>query len=494
MFSQPFTKTGYLLRKTLLLTVLFLLIQNVDARCPDISKSSTYILQEQLDQEIESYYSLIEQSLHHRHVSHELFIELEHQLQQSEHLTSAQLLRFKQSITTHLELRERLYQVAHARECWLNSSHNSMDPELRLHGVMLSLSSALTLYDNYLLIVAMFQQNHLLRRIIDQPDKGFGLSSNQLLEASLAYHSLAKREKVKKGIRFYKQNIDAVFSTTEKSSLLYLRSLIEQSPSWQILQDNSLFSILQNKFKFYTIITSDTLKLLEKEGINLLSLIFGNSIGMIESRKGKLYQHKEAEKQLSQSLRAGDILLEKTPFRLTDQFIPGYWGHAAIWIGNEKELRELQLWNHELIKPWHEQIRSGNAIIEALRSGVSLNPLNHFMNIDDVVVLREQSISRKNLRQVIINAFRQIGKSYDFNFDVNSTDRIVCSELIYISYPHIRWPTEKTLGRYTISPDHIVHKVREKRLKVITFYLDGQAVTRDQHITLLKTLTEQPLE
>ena len=33
--------------------------------------------------------------------------------------------------------------------------------------------------------------------------------------------------------------------------------------------------------------------------------------------------------------QAGDILLEKTPFRLTDKLIPGYWGHAAVWIGGE---------------------------------------------------------------------------------------------------------------------------------------------------------------
>ena len=33
-------------------------------------------------------------------------------------------------------------------------------------------------------------------------------------------------------------------------------------------------------------------------------------------------------------MQAGDILLEKTPFRLTDKMIPRYWGHATIWTGH----------------------------------------------------------------------------------------------------------------------------------------------------------------
>ena len=83
-----------------------------------------------------------------------------------------------------------------------------MDPKLRLEGIMLSLSAALTLYDNYLLVVSTFQKNNQLRRIIDQPDKGFALSSNHLMDASLAFHSVINREKIKYAIKFYKRNIN----------------------------------------------------------------------------------------------------------------------------------------------------------------------------------------------------------------------------------------------------------------------------------------------
>jgi len=478
---------SHIITRTLLLICLLLVQQNVSGACLKASEYSNRAEAERqykLEQDIESYYSLIEESLHHRVISIELFELLTQELQQNEYLSATSLVEFKQAIKAHMNLRQRLYQVAKARECWLKKRYHSMEPELRLKGIMLSLSAALTLYDNYLLVIAMFQENDQLRRIIDQPDKGFGLSSNHLLDASLAFHSVINREKVKYAIKFYQDKINP----SQESSVNYLGFLIEKSPSYQIMQSHSALSFLQNKIKFYSTASNDSLKKLEKEGVNLLSLIFGNTIGLIESRKGKLYHRSVVHNELRRTFQPGDILLEKTPFRLTDQFIPGYWGHAAIWVGNEEDLRRLDLWEHQAIKPWQQEIMGGHSVIQALRSGVELDSLGQFMNIDDMAVLRDKTITRTQLRKVIINAFRQLGKSYDFNFDISSSDRIVCSELVYISYLHINWPTEKTLGRYTISPDHIAAKAQEKKLNVVNLYLDGKAVTGDLEHQLANTL------
>jgi hypothetical protein len=73
-----------------------------------------------------------------------------------------------------------------------------------------------------------------------------------------------------------------------------------------------------------------------------------------------------------------------------------------------------------------------------------------------------------------------LGKAYDFNFDISTSDKIVCSELVYISYSYIDWPTEKTMGRYTISPDHIALKAKNKQLSIIELYLNGQRVSSDK--------------
>ncbi|WP_374758519.1 YiiX/YebB-like N1pC/P60 family cysteine hydrolase [uncultured Deefgea sp.] len=55
----------------------------------------------------------------------------------------------------------------------------------------------------------------------------------------------------------------------------------------------------------------------------------------------------------------------------------------------------------------------------------------------------------------ILTALAQVGKEYDFNFDVVMRQRIVCSELVYVVFPELPWPISKALGRDTISPDNV---------------------------------------
>ena len=68
---------------------------------------------------------------------------------------------------------------------------------------------------------------------------------------------------------------------------------------------------------------------------------------------------------------------------------------------------------------------------------------------------------------------------YDVNadFDVETTDTIVCSELIYQVYTGIEWPTQKALGRSTISPDHIaVRALNGGAPQLVAFHRDGKRV------------------
>jgi uncharacterized protein YycO len=189
-------------------------------------------------------------------------------------------------------------------------------------------------------------------------------------------------------------------------------------------------------------------------------------------------------------LQPGDILLEKTPFRLTDSFIPGHWGHAAVWIGREDELRQLDLWEHPLVVAHRAEIRNGRSVVEALRSGVEMNNLEHFMNVDDLAVLRHRSLNREARREVILEALRQVGKAYDFNFDTQSANRIVCSELVYHAYGDVEWPTDRTLGRVVVSPDNIAQKaVDDGPFQVALLYHDGNEV-RNSLEARLGTLIE----
>lgn len=449
----------------------------------------------QLDGEIAWFQNLVERALTYRAETIAIAEKLKQKIDKDQPFSGADLDYMNQGMLLHLNLRKQLFEVAFAHECWVDADIQQLarweiDQPAQLKGVMLSLSAALTLYDNYLLAISIYEQDTKLRRFLNHSDSGYKIKSSQLLKVSESYNSIDNRARVREAMRWYEKRMQKYkFSNSENDYFHYLKTLINQSPSYEMTRQFSPLFVISKYIQLLGNVSADMLSDLTNEGLNLFSAIFGNTIGLIETRKGKLFEKEHIKRSLLRKLRAGDILLEKTPFRLTDKLIPGYWGHAAIWVGTEMELRSLDIWDHPVVRPYQIQIRRGKRIVEALRSGVQLNSLSHFLNVDDVAVLRDESLSDKQRSEHIIRTLRQVGKSYDFNFDVETTDRIVCSELVYVVYINIQWPTEKTLGRSTISPDHVAEKaLNGGPLKLVSLYHDGGKVVRESLAKMAKLI------
>ncbi len=408
-----------------------------------------------------------------------------------------QLEVLKEGTTYAIALREHLYEVAERYECATSLSDEdiavyNVSPELRLKAIMISLSAALTLYDNYLHGAVLFEEDKRLRRLINDPDQGFGIQANKLLEVSLSANSIEKQNRIQNGIEFFERETAKIKKGDDDYE--YLKLLVNSSPAYNYIKGLRKRDMLKNKVALFERMGRDVVAELRDNGFNSVSKFFGNSVGLVESRKGKLYGDVKVAEELAAMLQPMDILLEKTPFRLTDKLIPGHFGHVAIWSGKELELVDLGVWEDTVLVPYHNEVHGRN-VIEALRTGVEINPLEEFLNVDDVAILRpvfSDETKEADMKEALLLAFRQIGKEYDFNFDVNTTDKIVCSELAYISYPTIDWPTEKALGRYTISPDNVAKLCwNGLPLQLVTFYHDGQLVEKDAQLPLLKKLMEE---
>lgn len=436
----------------------------------------------QLAIELQRFQNLSEQALMLREQTIAVGKRLKTQMDQKKPLSGDDLSLLNIGITEHLKLRKELLEVAESHECWLDGTEQEwigrgVSPESRLTGVMMSLSSAFLLYDNYLLSVSLFEGDAKLRRLLNEADPGYAVKSAALAKVTLSYNSISNRSRVRRAIKFYEREAKKLNHAIDaKPETAYLNLLIKQSPSYSLVRSWSPFYVVGRKVGFLGGVTEDTLSGLERNGVSLLSMVFGNAVGLVETRKGKLYRKQPVKHQLQETLQAGDVLLEKTPFRLTDKLIPGYWGHAAVWIGTEPELRELGIWDNPLVSRYHGQIRQGRGVVEALRSGVEMNPLEQFMNIDSVGVLRKQTMSREERIKVILQSLRQVGKPYDFNFDVESKERVYCSKLVYLAYSGVEWPTKKSLGRTTFTPDDVAARALAGDFSLVLFYHNGKQV------------------
>lgn len=191
---------------------------------------------------------------------------------------------------------------------------------------------------------------------------------------------------------------------------------------------------------------------------NFVSGVFGNVVGAVRWRHGYLYDHYWAHNYLLENLKPLDIIAEKTPFALTDLFIPGHFGHIAVYLGTEEQLRELGMWSHPKIIPLQKEIRAGKTILESIRPGSRMVSLRDFLEIDEITLVRQPGLLQQPelVEQVYVGAIEQLDKKYDFNFDVHTLEKVVCSEVPYHAFGHIKWPTSYMFGRYTISPDEVI--------------------------------------
>ena len=367
--------------------------------------------------------------------------------------------------------------------------------QLHIKGAKLSLASALLLYDNYFVAIEQYQQVDKLRHIINADN---AKTTHYLDKVNTSFTEVEHYERTAKAVRLINQELkwerkNPESQLAQDQDNLYLNQLIQGSYSYKKINDISVFDVHKSRIQIFAKRIHDTIRGIAKTTTNEISKIFGNGVGIIATRQGKLFSLPKEERQaIADNLKPLDILLEKTPFRLTDKFIPGHWGHVALWVGTKQELQNLGVWQelprlyqHAVATygyrgpDFQQAINSGHNIIEALRPGVKINNLAHFLNIDDLAVLRYGNLSPAQQKSYLIRAIQQIGKDYDFNFDVETDRTIVCSELAYVVYndPTLDWPTDKALGRYTISPDHIANKAKPgKPFYPVLLYHDGQEI------------------
>lgn len=367
----------------------------------------------------------------------------------------------------------------------------SASPLLRLQGIALSGAASLALYDTFLLNCELVIGHEPIRRALNQGDDAHDVASDQVDAVMRSYLSYGRRTRVHRCLRELTRAGDA-WTLSEDPHVVFLRERITASPSGKRLLVTRRLPLHEAIPAGWTVMSSD-LRALGDNVVGGTSQGFGNVVGLVATRKGKLYGNVMIESDIRAGLRPGDILVEKTPFRLTDKFIPGHYGHVAIWIGDEADLRALGMWDEPLVQRHATSITAGKHVVEALRDGVQLSTLAKFLDIDDLGVLRRETLTDDERRAIIRRSLGQLGKSYDFNFDVETADRIVCSELVYQVYTTLTWPTDRAVGRWTISPDQVAKCcLNAGPLRLVDLWSDGKRIDEDP-VQVLARLVQVPL-
>jgi len=325
----------------------------------------------------------------------------------------------------------------------------------------------------------LFLSESKLRRLIDSTELLYKVKNHQLRKIIKRISSARHIVTVRKMLKKYNKH---KFISSKNKFDDYLSSQDVQT----LILDQKLFRSFREKYSGR--IFSDFISNTTKFTTNQLSGLFGNAVGSVHFRKGYLKEKLDVIDEIRDTLKPLDIITEKTGFALTDKFIPGHFGHNALYLGTKEQLEKINMWNHPSIKPLQEKIENGYVIIEALRSGTHLTTIDDFMNIDEFAILRNINVleHENQMFNIYRIALGQLGKRYDFNFDVETTDKIVCSELLYQAFDHINWETKKIAGRFTISPDEVAVAALQKDSPIKLIYF----VTAKKEKVIYKTVDD----
>ena len=192
-------------------------------------------------------------------------------------------------------------------------------------------------------------------------------------------------------------------------------------------------------------------------------------------------------------LLPGDIVVTRREWFLSNVGLPGFWSHAALYIGTAEERERffttvtMRKWLEnqngevedfeDLLKSTYpkayglflERDEAGNPkrVIEALGEGVIFNSAERALGADSIAVLRPR-LSETEKALAILRAFHYSGRSYDFNFDFSTDSALVCSELIYKSYETgegnmgLDLPLIRIAGRPVTPPNNFVRLFDEE--------------------------------
>lgn len=396
-------------------------------------------------------------------------------------LSAALSATIADSIREAAAIRSALFPYALRYRHVLYRTDASIDDRDRIESILISMAAALTLYDNARFMQEHFHDKGVLRDKLNEAYPEYGVGDNFYKDSLMRSNAIAYRPTMLDAIRFFEENHDTIayYVGHGEGSIRALYGYIDRSPMRVTLGgDNAFKEIADQVLAIVSRTVEVPFSTVGKLKFNVSKGV-GNTMGMVRWRSGKLRDDREFLEQFSAHLRPGDILLEKTPFALTDKTIPGHFGHAAIYIGTYEQLREMGALETPFVRAHLEEIKQGKVILEALRKGVVLNSVEDFMNIDDVAVLRPSGLSPDEMRTSLDLALSHFGKKYDFDFNVNTTETIVCSELVYAAYPQIDFVTKKVLTSFTISPDDIAVLASGKSdapLELTFFAHDGKKV------------------
>lgn len=302
-----------------------------------------------------------------------------------------------------------------------------------------------------------YRSDKHIRRVINRGNKSYGIPRGVLDRSSDFLYSPRVRKILKASRPCHKSSIaDSTIALLPETDIL-------TALTWRLAR------------------SIDRMYKIRYDRSGVMRFAFGTKVRAAKNQSG----HRKNALALLPLLHPYDIVISKSPQHITDYFIPGRYGHAAIWFGFNIERKENPPTRKRKLRA---AMINNPAIAEVVRSGARFGSLKDFADGQEYVILRLKDISPEQKARIIEITRMQMGKEYDFNFDIESSETLTCTELVYLAYDFIDWETIYTFGRFSIAPDNLLGTALSSGLFEIPYMVTNGTVIESPDLIDLPTI------
>lgn len=368
--------------------------------------------------------------------------------------------RVRQMLLAYRNYRRALYEIIDRYRDYRELG----DLSLQSRRFMVAFGAALILYAKSLKLIQHYEHEPLIRQKLNEADSKFDLEAgffDRILEAFSSFQNYRLITGADRDWRTRRRTIQRL-KLAQTPDAAWLCEVIRHQR--RALRTRFWHVLLRRLRYDWRALWKTTTQPVKEARYALQSLLGGAFAGLRTTTRYQPAIDDAILAKLRSVLQPGDVLLVRAEQKVTTALLPGFWAHAALYLGTAAELDSLDLGNHPHVRTFRATTSPDTApfghVLEAISPRALINPLEKCLYADHVAVFRP-NVSAPQMRESLIEAFGHLGKPYDFEFDFNVTTRIVCTELVYRTYHRragIEFQLVKRLGRYTLSCDDIVNQ------------------------------------
>jgi hypothetical protein len=247
----------------------------------------------------------------------------------------------------------------------------------QMRGFMVGFAAAVTLYAKSLRLIQAYEREPLVRKKLNEPDAKFNIGPG-FFDAVLGnYSSLFNFRLLARASRWWQQQQPAIRNSSLEDDPL-CRWLAEVIRRQQDGLRHSFWRLLRRRLWYdWRALAKSLVKPIRGARYNLRAVVrdtFGN---IRTTRDYRPAIEASTLDRLRPALRPGDLLLMRSEHKITTALLPGFWVHAALYVGNRADLHQMGLSEHSPIrKAWLAMPKDSRwgSVLEAISPRLTLTP------------------------------------------------------------------------------------------------------------------------